>query len=575
MAVFQGTSISRGIAIGPAFLYRPATFKVPTRKVSSAAAELARFEDALGRMRGEMRTLEAALPPALRAQAEHLLQAQDLLLADPALVDRTRGAILEGRPAEFAWKQALDDYLAIFAAIQDADMRARSVALGDLGRQVLAALLGVPAALSLEAAPGAVAVAAMLGPTDFVRLAAQPLAGLCLGAGSLLSAAAEMARRLEIPTVVGLGDTFLRQVQPGNTVVVDGGTGLVEVEPEAEAVAYYRNRQRLLQVAAPAFDVTAPALTADGWRVDVRAELERPAGLVLALAQGAEGIGLARSDFVFVSQGTLPTENEQEAAYRDLLAQVPAERRVYFCTLAVGAEESLPFPVEVVESSPLLGLRGVRLSLAYLSAFREQLRALLRAAAGRPLGLAFPMLETISELRASQEWVRRAQLDLEHAGVPYCRDVAIALLVQTPLALLCLEPLLVEAAACYLDLDRLAEYLLACDRHNRRVAHLFRPLHPAILRLVDEAIKLVHRKGKRIDVCGEAAGQPGAIPLLLGLGVDGFCLPADRIAAAKRLIRTLAIPDSQQLAEAALRLASAAEVEALVEGVIDRSSAKG
>jgi phosphoenolpyruvate-protein kinase (PTS system EI component) len=416
-------------------------------------------------------------------------------------------------------------------------------------------------------------VASMLGPTEFIRLAAQPPLGLCLAAGALLPAAAAIARQLELPTVVGLGDSFVRQVQPANTVVVDGGTGLVEVEPEAEAVAYYRDRQRLLKVAAPTFDVTEPARTADGWRVDVRADLERPEQLVLALAQGAESVGLARSDFLFVGKSALPTEDEQEAAYRDLLGQLSVER-VHFCTLSVGREEMLPFPIEAAEPrNPLLGLRGTRLSLAHLSAFREQLRALLRAAAGRTLGLVFPMLETVSEVRASQEWLRRAQLDLEHAGVPYCQDVTVSLLVQIPLALLRLEPLLAEADGCYLDLDRLAEYLQACDRGNRRVVHLFRPLHPAILHLVNDAVGLVHRQGKRLDVCGEAAGSPGAAALLLGLGVDGFCLPAEKIAATKRAVRAFTIPEAQELAESALRLQSAAEVEALTQDFLEAKTA--
>jgi len=386
-----------------------------------------------------MRTLWADLPSAIRSEADSLLEAQELLLADPALVDRTRGAILEGRLAETAWKEAVEAYLAIFSSLQDADMRARAVTLGDVGRQVLAALLERAEMAPFDAARGMVVVTAVMGPTEFLQLAAQPPLGLCLGAAALLPAASAIARRLDLPAVAGLGDSFLRQAQPESMVVVDGGTGLVEIEPEAEAVAYYRDRQRLLEVAAPTFDVTEPAHTADGWRVDVRADLVRPDRLVLALAQGAEGVGLARSDFLFVGKSTLPTENEQEAAYHELLEQV-VDERVSFCTLSVGLEEALPFSTESEEvRNPLLGLRGARLSLAYLSAFREQLRAFLRAATGRSLGLVFPMLETLPELRAAQEWLRRAQMDLQHAGVPYCQDVTTALLVQTPVALLSLE----------------------------------------------------------------------------------------------------------------------------------------
>jgi phosphoenolpyruvate-protein kinase (PTS system EI component) len=176
------------------------------------------------------------------------------------------------------------------------------------------------------------------------------------------------------------------------------------------------------------------------------------------------------------------------------------------------------------------------------------------------------MVETMSEVRASLEWLRRAQLDLQNAGVPHCQDVTVALLVQTPLALLWLEPLLAEAGGCFLDLDRIAEYLLACDRRNRRVQHLFQPLHPAALRLVRDAVGVVHGQGKRLDVCGDSAGAPGAVAVLLGLGVDGFCLPAEKIPATKEALRGLTVSAAQEFAEAALRMQSAAEVTALLEG---------
>jgi phosphoenolpyruvate-protein kinase (PTS system EI component) len=569
MTVIQGTGASKGIAIGPAFFYRPAQLKIAARKPAQVTAEIARFEEALGRVRGEAQALQAALPPQLRPEADRLLEVQDLLLADPALVDRTRGAILDRRPAEVAWDEAVAAYLAIFSTIQNEDLRARAVILGDVGRQVLAALLGVSDLPPFAATREAVLIANTLGPIEFLHLAAQPPLGLCLIAAGLLPPAARILRRLELPAVVGLGETFLRQVKPENTVVVDGGAGLVEVEPEAETLTYYRDRQRLLKAAQPTFDVAAPAQTADGWRVDVRADLERPDRLLFALSRGAEGIGLARTDFLFIGKKAPPTEDEQEVAYRDLVGQ-SLEGRVTFCTLAVGAEEELPFSAEAEGAvNPLLGLRGVRLSLGYLSAFREQLRAMLRAGVGRALGIAFPMVETISEIRAAQEWLRRAQQDLQSADVPFCQDVTVALLVQTPLAIMGLEALLSEADSCLLDLDRVAEYLLACDRYNRRVAHLFHPLHPAVLRLVRDAVGTAHHQGKRLDVCGEYAGSPGAVAVLLGLGADGFCLPAERIAGAKGVIRDLFVPDVQDLAAQLLSMQNAAEVETHVEEFLE------
>jgi len=568
MAVFQGIGLARGIAIGPAFLYRPAPLEVGRRRAGRTVEELTRFEGALQRVQAHLRALRAAISSALRPETDRLLEAQVLLLADPALVDRARGAILEGRPAEQAWQEAVEAYLSIFASIQAEDLRARAADLSDVGRSVLAALLGRLETAPFGMARGAVLVAEMLGPNEALQLAVQPPRGLCLAGGTPTAPVAVVARRLELPAAIGLGEDFLRQVRSGQTLVVDGSTGLVEVEPEPEVLAYYRERQRLLQEVRPAREVGAPAVTADGWRVDVRVDLERPDELLPALAGGAEGIGLARTDFLFLGKETPPPEEEQVAAYRRLLEQVPAGR-VFFCTLSAGPEAPLPFPAEPELRNPLLGLRGVRLSLAYLSAFREQLRAILRAGAGRSIGVVFPMAETLAELRAALEWLERARLDLQNAGLPQAQDVAPAVLLQTPLSVLGLEALAGEEVGFFLDLDRLTEYLTACDRHNLRVAHLFRPLHPAVLRLVQEAVEALHRRGRRLDVCGESAGSPGAVALLLGLGVDGFCLPAGHIAGVKVLLGRLSIPEVQALAREALFRSSAAEVESLVENFLE------
>jgi phosphoenolpyruvate-protein kinase (PTS system EI component) len=350
---------------------------------------------------------------------------------------------------------------------------------------------------------------------------------------------------------------------------VDGSTGVVEIGPDEEALSYYRDRQRLLRTVRPAFDVTAPAHTADGWRVDVRVDLDHPAGLPQALARGAEGFGLVRTDFLFLGRRSPPGEEEQVTTYSELLQQVP-EGRVPFCTLSVGQEEPLPFPAEPDRGNALMGLRGVRLSLAYLSAFREQLRAILRAGVGRSVIVVFPMVETLAELRAAREWLRRAEQDLEHADVAHVANPDVALFLQTPLAVLNLAILAQEAAGFYLDLDRLTEYLLACDRRNLRVAHLFRPLHPVVLRLVRDAVEVAHHQGKRLQVCGEAAGYAEAVVLLLGLGVDGFCLPAERIPGTKALLLRLTVPDAQELADRALRMSSAPEVESLLEEYLAR-----
>ncbi|MGC8873966.1 MAG: phosphoenolpyruvate--protein phosphotransferase [Chloroflexia bacterium] len=567
MTVLHGIGVSRGIAIGPARNYRPAEVAVPPRKPGSPAQELERLESALERARQEVEALHAAAHAVLRREADRLLEAQSLLLGDPGLVERTRALIRSGLLAETAWQEAVRSYLSIFAPIQDEDLEARVADLQEVGQRVLAALLELPPPAPFSGARGTILVAAMIGPAEALQLAAQPPLGLCLAHGSRTSPVTAVARRLGIPAVIGLGESALRQLPNGATLVVDGSTGTVEIEPDEEALAQYRRRLELLRAAQPSFDASLPAQTADGWRVDVRADLERPDEWLAAFSRGAEGVGLARTDFLFRGRSTPPTEEEQIEAYRGLLEQLPPGR-VGLCTLSTGLEEMLPFPAEPEMRNPLLGLRGIRLSLAYLSAFREQLRALLRAAAGRPLLVVFPMVETLAELRAALEWLKRARQDLQKSGCAYAEDVHTGLLLQTPLAVLNVAALAGEVDTFLLDMDRLTEYLLACDRHNLRVAHLFRPLHPTVLRLASEAIAVVHRAGKRLEACGESAGIPAVAALLLGLGADGFCLSPERVPGIKALLRCLSIPEVQRLAADALRQPGAPEVEALAEGFL-------
>jgi phosphoenolpyruvate-protein kinase (PTS system EI component) len=569
MTTLNGIGVTKGVAIGPVFLYDPVPLEIPVREPGDMIEEVARFEDALERALEEVRELHAGAPALLRRDADRLLEAQSLLFEDPALVDRTRGTILQGLSGEQAWQEAVDSYLGIFSPLWDEDMRVRVADLRDVGRRVLAALLDRENAAPFAQARGKVVLAEMLGPAEALQLASQPLLGLCLARGTPTAPAAVIALRLGLPTVIGLGEGLLELAASGVNVVVDGSTGVVEIGPDEEALSYYRDRQRLLRAVKPAFDVTAPAHTADGWRVDVRADLDHPASLPQALARGAEGFGLIRTDFLFLGRQAPPGEEEQVAVYRDMLVQIP-EGGVSFCTLSVGQEEPLPFPAEQDRGNPLLGLRGVRLSLAHLSAFRDQLRAILRVAVGRPLTIVFPMIATLAEMRAAMEWLRRAEQDLEAAGVAHVSEPPIALLLQPPLAVLNLEILGGEAAGFYLDLDRFTEYILACDRRNLQVAHLFRPLHPLVLRLVGEAVEAAHRQGKRLEVCGEAAGYPQAVVLLLGLGVDGFCLPPERIPGTKALLLRLTVPDAQELAERALRMTNAPEVESLLDEYLTR-----
>jgi phosphoenolpyruvate-protein phosphotransferase len=395
--------------------------------------------------------------------------------------------------------------------------------------------------------------------------------GLCTGDGGLTSHTAIIARAIGLPAVVGLGQAW-EEVCDQEPLIVDGGGGVVLASPDEAAEQEYGERLRTWRQAGDLARASAhgPAVTRDGRRVEVVANVGSVTAARAALDNGAEGVGLLRTEFLFLDRTSPPDEDEQYAAYRgiaDVMGQLPVVVR----TLDVGGDKPPAYMDLPPEMNPFLGWRGVRVSLANPDLLKAQLRAILRAGAGRNLKIMFPMVTTVEEAREARRLVQVCRQELVSEGAAVTDRTEVGIMVEVPSAAIMADLLAPEVDFFSLGTNDLTQYALAVDRGNARVAPLYDWLHPAVLRLVKMVIDGGHRAGKWVGMCGEMAGDRKAIPLLLGLGLDEFSANPAAIPAAKELMRKLDTSAMAALAQRALNVATAAEVHALVEQALDQA----
>jgi phosphotransferase system enzyme I (PtsI) len=558
-----GLGVSPGIGIGKALVLKRGTrdlrFRVPPGLVGR---ELDRFDAARAKSREQIEQIKERIAAHAGAEHAYLFDAQLLMLDDAMLVDRAAETIRTERlNAESALQRALEQISALFDRAQDPYLRERKGDIADVVGRITMNLraAGDPTDLFNELEGPLVLVAHEVTPSVIAQLDWQRLAGLVTDAGSWTNHTAILARSLHVPAVAGLHNASV-VVAPGALLAVDGTTGEVLIEPDADALNQVESRQRRRQAYEQSLDEYRglPAVTEDGVEIRLEANIETPDDAVRASERGAEGIGLFRSEFLLTGEGELArlTEDAQYLAYRRLVESA-APRRVTVRTFDV-SEAQLRLEGEPMRSP--MGLRGVRLSLATEEIFQAQLRALLRAAAHGPLRIMFPFVSGLEELRAARAAVSQAAETLRSRGEPVV-DVPIGVMIELPSAALTADLLAREADFFSIGTNDLIQYCLAVDRTDDRVSRLYEPLHPAILR----AIRLVVRAGRRaripIAVCGEMAADPVLLTVLLGLGLRELSMASTAIPLAKRVIRGLRVSDARVAARRALSARTAAEVE--------------
>lgn len=568
--LLHGAAASPGVAVGVAVVMaEPVDLLHGLRRpVTAAAAPLQEWErccTALEAARRELDTLAAEVEVNLGAAQAAMFQAHRLLLADDDLVDTLRQRIVDLElPVGEAVQQTFAQMAAHLRWMAGTVFQQRSIDVEDVGRRVLRLLYGIEER-PIELPEHAVIVAHDLAPSQTARLDRSRVAAFCTATGGPHSHTAILARSMGIPAVVGIGDGLLAATREGEPVAVDGIRGQVVVGPdEATAAAFAAACERALSLQQAAWrSAQQPTNTRDGLRVEVVANLGAAADVAIALAAGAEGVGLLRTEFLFQDRSSPPTEDEQYEAYRQVAEELDG-RPLVIRTLDIGGDKPAPYFPMPNEANPFLGWRAIRISLALPELFKTQLRALLRAAAHGHIHVMFPMISTVDEVLRSQALLAVTAGELAATRIPHRADVPVGIMIEVPAAVQIADRLAPLVDFFSIGTNDLAQYTFAADRGNLRVAELADPLHPAVLRQIDHVIRAAHIAGRWCGLCGEMAGQPDAIPILLGLGLDEFSMAPALIPAAKQRIGRLTVRVARRLAQKALGMADGDAVRNLV-----------
>lgn len=566
--MIQGIPGASGVAIGRALLLsrNAAVIKRETVPQAEIGRELMRIDEALERTKERLRRLRTDTERKLGEREADIFAAHLAILSDPELeMEIRRGVSEEARSAEAAVTVAVRLLADEFEAMDDAYMRERAADFRDLGQALLEQLGGSGLSPFAGIEEACILIAHELTPSDTAQL--PPLVrGFVTEAGGATSHAAIMARSLGLPAVVG-ARTVMQSISDGDTVVVDGASGAVWVNPSPERLGGYERKKAEWEAAMAADREQAgvEAITLDGRKIALGANIGSAAEAGNALANGAEEIGLFRTEFMYMNRDRAPDEEEQARQYGAVFAAM-GRRPVVLRTLDIGGDKELPYLNLPAEPNPFLGWRAIRLCLDRRDLFDAQLRAMLRAAgADGHLRMLFPMISTVSELRRAKAAVEEAVAGLrrEGAAIPERRETGI--MIEIPSAALLADVLAEEADFFSIGTNDLTQYTLAVDRMNERISALYDSYHPAVLRLIRHVVESAHARGKRVGVCGEMAGDPSAVPLLVGLGVDELSMNAPSLPSVRRIIRGLRQAEAVELARAALGLEDGHQVRELLE----------
>jgi len=565
LRTLRGIAASPGFAVAPLHVVRREELRVEGRALApeDVVAEIGRFRAAVAAARDEISALVERLDRDLANGDAAILESQLLMLEDELLVGRAEALIEERRiSADGALHEAATEILTRFDDLADDYLRERILDLRDVEARLLRTLQDCEDGDLTPPLEPCVIAADDLTPSDTAALAGGQVRGFLLGGGSRTSHVAILARSLGIPAVVGLG-AALAKLQDGDLVALDGGLGEVTLDPEDEVLERYRALARESQDsgAKHAHLRDLPAVTPDDVRVSLLANIELPPELDLALAAGAEGVGLLRTEYLVFQHGTIPSEAEQYDVYAGVLNRLGG-RPAVFRTLDVGGDKVVRYLGGRKESNPFLGWRGIRFLLANRALFKSQLRAIYRAAARGPLQLMFPMITGVDELRAARAVCRECCEELAAAGLEHDPDIPVGIMIETPSAAVAADLLARECDFFSVGTNDLIQYTLAMDRLNAQVAYLYQPLHPAVLRLLGQVADAAHAAGIPVGMCGEMASETRYAEVLLGLGFDSLSLHAAQIPKVKQVVRWTPRPEAEALVAELRRCGTAAEAEA-------------
>ena len=536
----NGVAASEGVAVGPAFVHVPRELKPERESISKDAVEeeLGRFQSAVETVTRKLSETAERLREGGSESEAGIFEAHVEMAEDPEFQSDVEERVRDLKSPEVAVISVGEEYASMFAGMEDEYMAARADDVRDVASQIAAELMGGGATGLESLAEPSVILAVNLAPSDTARIPKGMGLGFLISEGSKTSHVSIMARSMGIPAVVGVGSE-LGEALNAEVVALDGGEGYAIVDPDPQTLSAFEDKQKQMAAEAALLEEYKhrEARTSDGRRIEVSANIGSAKDAEEALSWGAEGVGLFRTEFLFMERAELPSEEEQYEIYREV-AEAFDDKPVIIRTLDVGGDKDLPGVEQQAEENPFLGWRGIRMSLDTPELFKPQIRALLRAATHGNLKVMFPMIAHIDEVRAARENFKEAQRELESEGKEV-GELEVGIMVETPAAAIRASEIAPEVAFFSIGTNDLVQYTLAADRGNERLRHLQSADHPAVLELIGMTCEAAREAGIWVGVCGEAAGDPALIPALVELGVTELSMSAPSIPRAKKIISEL------------------------------------
>ncbi|HDE9964966.1 TPA: phosphoenolpyruvate--protein phosphotransferase [Staphylococcus aureus] len=568
--LIKGIAASDGVAIAKAYLLvEPDLTFDKNEKVTDVEGEVAKFNSAIEASKVELTKIRNNAEVQLGADKAAIFDAHLLVLDDPELIQPIQDKIKnENANAATALTDVTTQFVTIFESMDNEYMKERAADIRDVSKRVLSHILGVELPNPSMIDESVVIVGNDLTPSDTAQLNKEFVQGFATNIGGRTSHSAIMSRSLEIPAIVGT-KSITQEVKQGDMIIVDGLNGDVIVNPtEDELIAYQDKRERYFADKKELQKLRdADTVTVDGVHAELAANIGTPNDLPGVIENGAQGIGLYRTEFLYMGRDQMPTEEEQFEAYKEVL-EAMGGKRVVVRTLDIGGDKELSYLNLPEEMNPFLGYRAIRLSLAQQDIFRPQLRALLRASVYGKLNIMFPMVATINEFREAKAILLEEKENLKNEGHDISDDIELGIMVEIPATAALADVFAKEVDFFSIGTNDLIQYTLAADRMSERVSYLYQPYNPSILRLVKQVIEASHKEGKWTGMCGEMAGDETAIPLLLGLGLDEFSMSATSILKARRQINGLSKNEMTELANRAVDCATQEEVIELVNNYV-------
>jgi phosphotransferase system enzyme I (PtsI) len=568
--VIEGIPASPGIVIGKAFILDTERPHVSEERIAieDIEEEIASFHKAVNETREALVEIRSGLEEDMGQDHARIFDAHLMILEDSMVVDGTVKRIRENRTsAPFALTETIGQVTKAMAKTEDEYLRERIYDIKDIERRILLRLLGRQPRSLKHLDEKVIVVAHELAPTHTASMHREPVIGFATEAGGRTSHAAIMARSLEIPAVLGL-EGVTEAINQGEMIIVDGILGLLIYRYDQAVLDHYLERKReyeeferqLLSVK------DFPAVTRDGKEVELGANIEIPDEVSSAISYGAEGIGLFRTEYLFIASDDIPSEEEQFEAYRRVVSAM-APSRVVIRTLDLGGDKFGPHGAAEREANPFLGWRGIRYSLSHPDLFIQQLKAILRASAHGSVWIMFPMISSLHEIRDAKQVLEAARQELRMDGEPFGNDVKVGIMVETPAAAATADSLASEVDFMSIGSNDLVQYTLAVDRGNQKIAYLYDQYHPAVLRLISETVRAAKKHRKWVGLCGEMAGDPLAVLLLIGLGLDGLSTSPLMLPEVKSIIRSTSHSHARRMVSKAMHMRTGPEVRRFLEQI--------